>query len=228
MIPTATALDLVDVIGDRFRAAIYLAALAGLRAGEILGLRRCDVDLLHATVSVNQQAQEISGRRIVVPHAKSDAGRRTVHLIPEAVEALGYHLEHFAEPGPQGTIFTGPGGLPMRRADLSEAWTAARKRVGAPENLHFHDLRHHAGTFRARKPDTTLKEVMAFLGHSTPRAALIYQHATDERAREAADWMGSQLGQVERKPLAPVVELECEERVNGPAYRKRRKSRKTA
>jgi hypothetical protein len=31
------------------------------------------------------------------------------------------------------------------------------------------------------------RELMQRMGHSTMRAALIYQHATDERAREIAD-----------------------------------------
>jgi integrase len=46
--------------------------------------------------------------------------------------------------------------------------------------LRFHDLRHSAGTLTAVAGATT-KKLMARMGHSSPRAALIYQHATAER-----------------------------------------------
>jgi hypothetical protein len=61
--------------------------------------------------------------------------------------------------------------------------------VGAPAGLRVHDLRHHAATTFARKPDITLKELMATLGHASPVAALRYQHATEERGRALADYM---------------------------------------
>jgi integrase len=48
--------------------------------------------------------------------------------------------------------------------------------VGVP-GLRFHDLWHSAGTLSAVAGATT-KELMARMGHSSPRAALIYQHAT--------------------------------------------------
>ena len=38
-------------------------------------------------------------------------------------------------------------------------------------------------------PGITTKELMARIGHSSPRAALIYQHATAERDREVATFL---------------------------------------
>lgn len=50
------------------------------------------------------------------------------------------------------------------------------------------------------------KELMARLGQSSPRAALIYQHATKERDREIADALN---GLIETKlRLAPGTETE--------------------
>ena len=60
-------------------------------------------------------------------------------------------------------------------------WNKARLSVGLP-NLHFHDLRHTGGTLSAAT-GASLKELMARLGHSSVRAAMIYQHATRDR-----DW----------------------------------------
>lgn len=53
------------------------------------------------------------------------------------------------------------------------------------EGLRFHDLRHLAGTLAAATGAST-RELMARLGHSTPRASLIYQHATEQRDRQIA------------------------------------------
>jgi hypothetical protein len=39
----------------------------------------------------------------------------------------------------------------------------------------------------AAQTGATLKELMDRLGHSTPAAALRYQHATESRGREIAD-----------------------------------------
>jgi integrase len=50
----------------------------------------------------------------------------------------------------------------------------------------FHDLRH-TGNHLASMSGASTRELMQRMGHSTMRAALIYQHATDERAREIAD-----------------------------------------
>jgi hypothetical protein len=47
-------------------------------------------------------------------------------------------------------------------------------------HLHSHDLRHTGNTLAAATRAST-KELMSRMGHSSSRAALIYQHATAER-----------------------------------------------
>src|SRR5262249_28154140 len=51
---------LADTVPDRYRALIYTAALAGLRWGELAGLRRRRVDLLHGTIRVAEQLLEVN------------------------------------------------------------------------------------------------------------------------------------------------------------------------
>jgi integrase len=60
----------------------------------------------------------------------------------------------------------------------------------------FHDLRHTGGTLAAGT-GATLKELMARLGDSSPRAAMIYQHATRDRDQAIAKALG-QLAQPRR------------------------------
>jgi integrase len=73
----------------------------------------------------------------------------------------------------------------MRRSNFRRrVWAPAVGRVGLA-GLRFHDLRHTAGT-QAAVAGATTKELMARLGHSSPRAALIYEHATAERDAKLA------------------------------------------
>lgn len=53
------------------------------------------------------------------------------------------------------------------------------------DSLRFHDLRHTGNTLAASTGAST-KELMARMGHASPRAALIYQHATANRDTEIA------------------------------------------
>ena len=74
------------------------------------------------------------------------------------------------------------------------------------KGVHFHDLRH-AGNNLAASTGATLRELMARMGHSTTRAALIYLHDSDERQRKIADGLDallrSQLASGERVAREP-------------------------
>jgi hypothetical protein len=48
---------------------------------------------------------------------------------------------------------------------------------------------------------------MVRIGHSSPRAALIYQHATEERDRAVAEQLDTLIASTERTPRAEVVKL---------------------
>ena len=58
-------------------------------------------------------------------------------------------------------------------------------RCGLPET-HFHDLRH-TGNVLTASAGASLRELMNRIGHSSPPAALIYLHGSDERQRVIAD-----------------------------------------
>jgi len=207
MIATSLVLELAEAIDPRYRAMVLLAGFASLRTGESLGLRRSDVDLLHAEVHVRVQAQQVTGKGRVVKEPKSDAGVRTVVVPSVVVQALDDHLAVYAQRGPEGVVFTSPLGEPARRAGVSDAWRAACAATGAPEGLRLHDLRHHAATLTARMPGITTKELMARIGHSSPRAALRYQHATAERDRAIAAYLDDTIKAEIVRERAPIRAL---------------------
>lgn len=177
-IPTAFAL--ADEVGQRWRALVLLAAFCGLRFGELAALQRRDIDLELATVTVQASVAELPGGVRHVGPPKSEAGRRTV-TIPDAIlDDLRRHLAQFVAAGPEADVFVGPKGGPLRNANFGRSiWRPATEKVGIT-GLHFHDLRHVGATLAAATGAST-RELMRRIGHSSPDAALRYQHATRER-----------------------------------------------
>lgn len=210
LVETDAVYELADAIDVRYRALVLVVGFGSLRTGEALGLRRSDVDLLHRDIHVRGQAQELRGGRKVLDHAKNDAGRRTVTIPKVVVDALDEHLRNFTDVEATAPVFTGPNGRPVLRREVSAAWKAAKKKAGVAANVRLYDLRHHAATWAAHKPGITTKELMARIGHSSWKAALVYQHAAADRDRELADWMDVELEKVERArkaKRAKVVDL---------------------
>jgi len=78
--------------------------------------------------------------------------------------------------------------------------------------MHFHDLRHTGNTLTAMT-GASLRELMDRMGHSSPRAALIYLHGSDARQRAIADG------------LSKLVEGELHGRVQGSSNKTRRLDR---
>lgn len=163
--------QLAASIPARWSALVLTAAWAGLRFGEAQRLERSDVDLLHGTIRVRQ--------------AKSRAGVRTVHLPKQLVAVLDRHLATFVFPDPDGLVFTGDRGGQLSKNFTRREFRATADMLGHT-TLHFHDLRHYAGTMTAVS-GATQREIMARLGHASPAAAMRYQHAAEDRAAQVAE-----------------------------------------
>jgi integrase len=168
----------------RFRALVLLATFASLRWGEVIALRRCDIDLDAGTVRVRAAYAERSTGEIILGPPKSKASRRIVGIPRVIVPDLRHHLAAFADLGPGALAFPGAKGGPLRRGNFnrSAAWPQAVATIGAP-GLHFHDLRHTGNTFAAAS-GAGLRDLMARMGHDSERAAIIYQH--EARGADAA------------------------------------------
>jgi integrase len=111
-IPTVAQVhDLVGHLPPRMRCVALLAAFVGLRRGEILGLRRGDVDLDRREISIVRQRQiDRHGNHLVGP-PKSEAGRRVLDIPKSLIADLRIHLDDYAQPGDDGYVFTGQKGV---------------------------------------------------------------------------------------------------------------------
>ncbi|HET6873639.1 MAG TPA: site-specific integrase [Acidimicrobiales bacterium] len=181
----AQVAELADAMDDRLRALVLLAAWCGLRRAELLALRRRDLDLLHATARVERSMHTLRDNSVVIGPPKTAAGTRTVAIPPHIIADLDAHLADHVGAGADALLFSEAKGGPLRLYTVERAWRRARQKVGLAE-LRLHDLRHTGNTLAAATGAST-KELMARMGHASPQAALIYQHATADRDRAIAE-----------------------------------------
>ncbi|MFF1792738.1 tyrosine-type recombinase/integrase [Kitasatospora sp. NPDC058263] len=176
-------------IQPQWRALVLLTAFTTLRFGELAALRRRDVDLAARVLWVRRNQAELNSGKLITKAPKSRAGFRPVAFPDVIVPDLEQHLERHSAKGPDGGFFVGPRGGRLRRSNFRDDWTAAKSKAGISGNVHFHDLRHTGNTLASQNGAST-RELMTRMGHSTTRAALIYQHMTSDRDRAIADRMG--------------------------------------
>jgi hypothetical protein len=119
---------------------------------------------------------------------------RTVAFPASLTVELAAHLAEYAEPGRRGRVFVGPRGGVLRRNDFRRIWLRAIGAAGLGD-VHFHDLRHTGNTLAATGGAST-RELMHRMGHSSVRAALIYQHLVNGRDHEIAGHVDDQIRRV--------------------------------
>jgi integrase len=196
-LPVAAVRALAESITPRYRVTVWLAAGAGLREGEALGLIVPRVDLAGRRLRIEQQMQ----RRELVP-LKSRASRRVIPVDAVVVDAIRAHLGDWP-PGDDQLVVTNRSGRPVQRSTFGTCWRDAVKKAGLPVGTRYHDLRHFyastliaAGVYpkviQARMGHATLAETMDTYGHLFPEA--------DDAGRGALD---DAFGRTDVPPVCP-------------------------
>ncbi len=188
---------------EHLRCMVLLAGWGALRFGELTELRRRDCVIVEPTDNELEAAKDKGGpapepygiirveRAVVrtengfeVTTPKSEAGIRDIELPPHLLPALKDHLERLTASGADALLFPAQGGQHLAPASLYRHFYKAREAAGR-KDLRWHDLRH-SGAVLAAVAGATLAELMQRLGHSTPAAALRYQHVSSGRDRQIA------------------------------------------
>jgi integrase len=198
---------LTTLDGRREALAWWLILLLGLREGEVLGLRRCDLDLEHATITVIQQYTQIDGK---AHHSttKTDYSDRTLPLPRALVGAFRALLaalnKRAALAMRRGTwqehslLFPGKSGRPMNPTSFYHILKRELPAAKLPHLVNVHHLRHTALKFYVDigAPDNVRA---AIAGHS-PKSITDYYGETDaEVMRPWVEQVYRQLaGEVER------------------------------
>lgn len=169
----------------RLQLAVTCASWLAMRLGEILELRRRDVDLDAGEVRIRRALVRVGGQ-LQVDTPKTDAGIRDVAIPPHLLDRFRDHLVCHVDAGVDALLF--PSGADPSRwlqaKALYKDFRKARAAVGR-DDLRWHDLRH-SGAVLAASAGANLAELMARLGHSTPAAAMRYQHAAEGRDHAVA------------------------------------------
>lgn len=173
---------------DRLRALLLVTAWCGLRVGEALELRRKDVERGREgtyVVKVRRAVSRVKGEWLVGP-PKTMHGMRDVAVPPHVSDALAHHLAEFVADDPEALLWPSPRDPEryLQRSTLNLSWRPAAEAAGVP-GMRWHDLRHTGATLAAIA-GATVPELMSRIGHSTPAAALRYQHAAQGRDVEIA------------------------------------------
>jgi integrase len=166
-----------------------LLGTAGLRIGEALGLKWCDIDLNAGRLQVRRALQRQRGLGLVFVEPKSYRSRRMVCLCRLAVEALSELRQH----SDGELVFLNRQGLPQDSSSVTGALKVALDRAGLPQ-IRVHDLRHTTATVLL-EAGAHPKLVQDLLGHSTVALTLnTYSHVTAGLSDQAAKTMDRVLG----------------------------------
>ena len=168
--------------GGKRHALLLVAALAGLRASELRGLRWRDIDLKAGELNVRQRADRYNE----IGHPKSKAGVRTIPLAPEVLSALK-EWKLACPKGEAGVVFpTSAGEIEHHKNMLSGLAPILKAagvvdRAGEPKYA-LHAFRHFFASWCInRKADggreLPPKLVQYLLGHSSIVVTLdLYGH----------------------------------------------------
>lgn len=165
------AIEKADATGREVLATMMILALGtGLRAGEVGGLTRRNLDLKERLVHVVQQTRPRQGAK-AAPHLaplKTAASRRTVPVSGEVASRLAAHL--LAHPcGEDETVFRTPSGLLVTSESIGHSMKALC-------GFNFHALRHLYATALIRSGQN-VKAVQTMLGHASAEVTLsVYTH----------------------------------------------------
>lgn len=162
--------SLLESCPDWLRPIVALAFCTGMRRGEIIGLRRLDIDLLN--------------QRIMLPQTKNGEGRIVYlnQLAMTVMASLPYQEDATAK------IF----------ADVTpDKITATFRKVCIKleiADFRFHDLRHTAASWM-RMNGADIHTVAQLLGHKDLRMAARYQHLSPGFLAEAVGRLDGVLGE---------------------------------
>ena len=99
VITVAQVWALAGAIEARFKLMVLLAGFMGLRKGELFGLTRARVDLLHKTITIVEQRKQLRDGTVVTGPPKTEAGVRTLAIPGSLMAEVESHLESFVPAG---------------------------------------------------------------------------------------------------------------------------------
>ncbi|KOG52059.1 recombinase XerD [Streptomyces griseoflavus] len=188
----------------RDRLILLLMARAGLRRGEVVGLRREDIHFLMDSSPLGCLIPR-SHLHVVRRQNVNGAWAKSIHSKPMPVDFLlvraydQYVFERATVPAAQDSdfvlvnLFREPVGAPMPPGAINDLVTRLEKRAGLTRHIKPHMCRHAFGS-NVADAGGTWEEVSELLRHEDPGSAAVYMHPSEARLREAVERVPSPRG----------------------------------
>jgi integrase len=177
--------------GSRLEVPVALAAVTGLRRGELLALRWRNVDLDRGSLFVAEALEQTKMHGVRFKAPKSKSSRRTIPLAPETVDMLRTYKSRQDDERRQARwyvdndlVFCNVDGEPWPPDSFTSLFGKLARGIGL-KGFRFHDLRHSFAslTLADGRP---IKEVQTLMGHSTANTTLsVYARTIEGLGREA-------------------------------------------
>jgi integrase len=187
-------LEFAESTNPELAAFIWLAASTGARRGELIAMRRSDVELSRGTVSI-ERGIVIAHNDLVEQGTKTHQSRR-VALDPTTVEVLAAHFDRQDARAKSCGIPVARSAFvfsndiqctaPWRPDSTSRAFRKVCQEVGI-SGIRLHDLRHYVAT-RLLVAGVDVRTVAGRLGHRSASTTLnVYAHFVPGSDRGAAE-----------------------------------------
>jgi integrase/recombinase XerD len=192
----------------RDRLIVLLMARAGLRRGEVCGLRRSDVHLLvdsrRLGCEVGRAHLHVVRREDNPNEAWAKSRRQRVvpldFLVVQAFDVYEFERMRVADAADSDFVFVnlfrGKLGAPMRPDAIGELMAAASRRAGLDVAVRPHQLRHAYGS-NIVDAGAGIDVVADLLGHAAVSSSQVYLHPDTSRMRAAVDAVPSPREQAE-------------------------------
>jgi integrase len=136
---------------------IAMSIFTGIRQGELLGLRWCDIDFDHSIINIRRSYN----RQYGFGPPKSKAGIRSIRMGPGLVKTLEGHRGD-----PDELVFSTKAGTPINQSNLiKREFHPALKRAGL-RRIRWHDLRHTYAALMIAQ-NCNLKLLQTWMGHAS-------------------------------------------------------------
>lgn len=176
---TAEQIEVVkNSIDKTFGTFAYFLLNTGLRKGEALALRYCDINFNKKSININKTIEWIGNVPNIKNHPKTDAGIREVPLL-DCLATL------FEPKTTDELIFPNSNGNLMHNGNFTRLWDKYRIETGL--NITPHQLRHAYATI-LYDANIDIKTAQYLLGHANIQTTMdIYTHLSKSRQDTAID-----------------------------------------
>ncbi len=175
-------LNLLAHLREPFRSLVALAALTGLRIGELLALRWRTVDLNSGTIRVAESVYEGQFQ-----NPKSEKSIRTVPLGPVTCGLLESHRRRSVHLKPEDLVFPNERGCPHDGGSLLKRVLRPAAEAAGMGHISWHQFRHiHSSLLHDL--GAPVKVAQQQLGHASVETTLnIYTHVIQDTHRRAIE-----------------------------------------